>query len=87
MISWLKRKLLYKRHRAFVELFDIRQQQAFVVMSYFKDFCKVDKVFSNDPLEMARNVGRREVFDEINKYLSFTNEQISMLREEVREEV
>lgn len=42
-----------------------------IVLSYLREFCNVTKSgFTTDPLELARNEGRREVFLEISRFLN-----------------
>ena len=81
MIGWLKRKLMYKRSLAVKRLLNIENGDAVIFLRWAKEFSGVDHVFSKDPIELARNVGRAEFYNEVMKYTSFSNEQLAYLNE------
>lgn len=58
-------------------------REAHNVLADLRGFCRADgrSTFSNDPLVMARLVGRREVFERIQNYLNLDDAAVQQLME------
>lgn len=57
-----------------------------IALADLREFCRAGPrhpraLFANDPLEMARRLGRREVFDRIINYLNLDEAQVQQLME------
>lgn len=74
-----------KLRRAIRAIFEA--EQAGEVLVHLAEFCGAMKSnFRNDPLEMARMEGRREVWLEIQKNLNLTEEDLFNLARNLGEE-
>ncbi len=63
--------------RIFRETFETSSGR--MVLAHLRRFCgeeALQSAFDTDPLAIARNVGRQEVFREIRRFLGITDEQI-----------
>jgi len=82
-MSSVAKKIMYRRHRAFKELFNLDNRNAETVLACIKKKCYVENTFHTNPIEHARRQGRREVWDLIMQFRDLTSDQIAYLTENI----
>lgn len=78
------RKLIFGR-RIFRETFETPAGR--MALAHIRHFCGGEvrqSPFDADPIGMARNVGRLEVYKEISRFLALTDDQIDTAAREAR---
>jgi hypothetical protein len=75
-----------RRHRDYAVAFQAENASAQRVLADIRGFCTGQPLGSPNPFEMARSVGRREVWDHIQEVLGYTEKEAVQLGNVEREQ-